>query len=124
MRKQRTDGRLRVCVGLIACSLMLASSWVAAQDRLAEHGRSIALTRCSICHAIEGNDSPHRASPPFNSLDQDFPIAMLEDALRTGVISGHDEMPMFEFSRHDIIALMAYIDSLAPADKRYLIQPR
>jgi hypothetical protein len=45
---------------------------------------------------------------------------MLVDAQATGVISGHDEMPMFELSHSDLNALLAYIDSFAPVGLRYL----
>jgi hypothetical protein len=45
---------------------------------------------------------------------------MLVDAQATGVISGHDEMPMFELSHGDLNALLAYIDSFAPVGLRYL----
>jgi hypothetical protein len=45
---------------------------------------------------------------------------MLIDAQKTGIISGHDEMPMFELSRADMRALLAYIDSFAPEALRYV----
>jgi hypothetical protein len=45
---------------------------------------------------------------------------MLIDAQRTGILSGHDEMPMFELSRADMRALLAYIDSFAPEALRYV----
>jgi hypothetical protein len=45
---------------------------------------------------------------------------MLIDARQTGVISGHDEMPMFELSHEDMRALLAYIDSFAPEGLRYV----
>jgi hypothetical protein len=45
---------------------------------------------------------------------------MLEEAARTGRISGHDEMPGFDFTFEDAQALLAYIDSLAPDRPSYL----
>ncbi len=45
---------------------------------------------------------------------------MLVDALATGVVSGHDEMPMFEFTGEEARALLAYIDSLHPDKPSYL----
>jgi len=47
---------------------------------------------------------------------------MLEEAARTGSISGHDEMPGFEFTMQQIDDLLAYIDSFAPAGKRYQLR--
>jgi hypothetical protein len=45
---------------------------------------------------------------------------MLIEARTSGVISGHDEMPMFELPRQDIDALLGYIDSFAPKGMRYV----
>jgi hypothetical protein len=44
------------------------------------------------------------------------PGSVLVDAQDTGVMSGHDEMPMFELAQSDVSALLAYIDSFAPPD--------
>lgn len=45
---------------------------------------------------------------------------MLIEALRTGIITGHDRMPLFEFDPYDVRALVAHIDSFAPDAKKYL----
>ena len=113
--------RSSACAGLIVAGLLIATGEAAAQIPAADTGRAVAAARCAVCHSIDGaGDSPHRASPPFRTLAEDFPSVMLENALRTGVISGHDEMPMFELAPADMNALLTYIDSLAPPDKRYL----
>lgn len=94
--------------------LLLAGTPALAQS-ITERGRDIAMTRCGTCHAIgPTGDSPHKIAPAFRTLHADYPIEMLSRAMRTGVVSGHDEMPMFEFSRVEIDALLAYIDSLGP----------
>ena len=49
---------------------------------------------------------------------------MLSKAARSNVVSGHDEMPMFELETREMAALMAFIDSLAPIRRRYLSGPR
>lgn len=88
-----------------------------------ERGRAIAEARCSVCHAVGLTDeSPTRinVNTAFRQLSERFPIPMLEDAARTGYISGHDEMPGFQFSMEDITALLTYIDSMAPAGARYV----
>ncbi len=48
---------------------------------------------------------------------------MLVDAAKTGIISGHDEMPGFDFTLEDAEALLAYIDSLAPDQPGYVSKP-
>jgi mono/diheme cytochrome c family protein len=84
-------------------------------------GRTIAERKCAACHAIGRDDErPHAIVTPFRELHTRHPIEMLIDALKTGVISGHDEMPMFELSSEDMRALLSYIDSFAPKDLRYV----
>jgi hypothetical protein len=48
---------------------------------------------------------------------------MLTDALKTGVIEGHDEMPMFELNGDDMVALLSYIDALAPPGSPRYVHP-
>jgi mono/diheme cytochrome c family protein len=86
-----------------------------------ERGRAIAARKCAPCHAIGRDDErPHAIVTPFRDLHTRYPIEMLIDAQRTGILSGHDEMPMFELSRADMRALLAYIDSFAPEALRYV----
>jgi cytochrome c len=88
-----------------------------------KRGHEIAVARCSVCHAIGLDDpSPTRinANTAFRQLSDRFPISMLREAARTGYVSGHDEMPGFQFSLADIRALLTYIDSMAPASARYI----
>lgn len=96
-----------------------------ANGQIAE-GEAIARARCGVCHAVGATDeSPAWANTntAFRALSDRFPIPMLQKALSSGVISGHDEMPGFQFSLHEITALVAYIDSFAPQEKRYLTAP-
>jgi mono/diheme cytochrome c family protein len=113
---------LSVCRAVL--SLMLAgiiASTANADDNRIARGLFIAQEKCGACHATgKTDDSPHRASPPLRDLQEDYPIPMLLEAAQTGVLSGHDEMPMFEFSRDDVEALLAFIDSLNPAGPAYL----
>ncbi len=86
-------------------------------------GRSLAAAHCGVCHAIGPDDeSPAWANSnaSFRMLYERYPIPMLEEALATGRVSGHDEMPEFNFSLDDAKALLAYIDSLAPDKPGYV----
>jgi len=88
-----------------------------------ERGRAIAEANCGVCHAIGLDDaSPTRVNvnTAFRKLYERYPIAMLEEAARTGYISGHDEMPGFDFSLEDAHALLAFIDSFAPDKPGYV----
>lgn len=96
----------------------------AAEARL-ERGLAIAAENCSACHAIGPDDeSPTRVNEntAFRQLHERYPIAMLVEAAKTGLISGHDEMPEFQFEPEDAEALLAYIDSLAPDKPGYTRQ--
>ena len=99
---------------------MLQTPEAAAQSSsILGRGRAIAKRKCAACHAIGRDDErPHAIVTPFRELHTHYPIDMLIDARETGVISGHDEMPMFELSREDMRALLAYIDSFAPKGSR------
>lgn len=86
-------------------------------------GEAIAKARCGVCHAVGAKDeSPTwvNSNTPFRRLSERFPIPMLQQAAKSGAISGHDEMPGFQFSLDEITALLSYIDSLSPAPARYL----
>ncbi len=91
-----------------------------------EKGRAIAEADCSPCHAVGLTDeSPTRvnANTAFRMLHERYPIPMLEEAAKTGSISGHDEMPGFDYSLENARALLAYIDSLAPDKPSYVSSP-
>lgn len=90
---------------------------------LLKRGAAIAEAKCSVCHAVgPSGESPARANldTPFHRLHERYPVPMLVEAAKTGQISGHDEMPGFEFAMDEIHALLAYIDSLAPGKPGYL----
>ena len=111
-------------VRLLILLVTIAWRWlkVRADDAatVLERGRALAQSRCGICHAIgQTGESPHRISIPFRNLYQRYPVGMLVRARRTGVVAGHDEMPMYTFSRADIDALLTYIDSLSPGRPGY-----
>ena len=89
-----------------------------ADDQLLARGQAIAAQKC---YAIGRHDlRPHDIVLPFRDFHERFPIPMLVEAKDTGVISGHDEMPGFDLSQSEIRALLAYIDSLAPNEQRYV----
>ncbi len=126
MRKRRLA---RLGLAGLFCALG-AAGFAAERDGGADpraklaRGRHIAEAHCGACHAVGLADaSPTRINTPFRELYKRFPIAMLVEAARTGSISGHDEMPGFDFKPADIEALLTYIDSLAPGQPSYAGRP-
>jgi len=106
---------------LLAVSLSVAWSTFAAASDLAVRGSAIAAEKCGRCHAVGvADDSPHKITPPLRELALDYPLPMLVEALRTGIVGGHDEMPQFDLGVDDARALVSYIDSLNAKGPHYL----
>src|SRR4051812_31787841 len=124
-RSERSDGS----IWLIVLGLCFIGPAAGAEDgetnfqaRLVR-GRAIAEANCSPCHAVGLTDeSPTRinANTAFRMLYERYPIPMLEEAAKTGTLSGNDEMPGFKFALDDARALIAYLDSLNPDTPSYL----
>lgn len=105
----------------LAVVLMTSAATAHAASDLAMRGSAIAAEKCGKCHAVGvADDSPHKITPPLRDLKADYPIPMLVDALKTGVVGGHDEMPQFDLGVDEAKALVAYIDSLDPKGPQYL----
>ena len=98
---------------LVAAALVTSLVSGACQAETAQQrGKLIAQGLCSRCHAIETiGDSPHPAAPRFVSGHSD----RSEQARATnsrGLLTGHEDMPMFRFDRDDADAMVAYIRSI------------
>jgi cytochrome c len=105
---------------MLAVALALAATGADAQStrQLLEKGRRILDANCSGCHAI-GKDgaSLHAKAPPFRTVVTRYAAETLAEALAEGIVSGHPDMPEFIFEPDEIEAIVAYLDSLAPARK-------
>jgi mono/diheme cytochrome c family protein len=98
-------------------SVALALTWVAqssfAAETLQQRGREIAQGLCSQCHAIGLiGDSPHTAAPRFRTLEDRIDLSKLSRRIQEGLLTGHEDMPMFRFDRNDADAMVAYIRSI------------
>ena len=84
----------------------------AADDRL-KRGEALLQRDCARCHAIGlTGASPHKEAPPFRTLGKRYPIESLEEALGEGIVSGHPDMPEFQFDADDVGAIIAYLKSI------------
>ena len=111
-----------VAMSIIGC--LVADAAAGADRAMIERGRVLAEQLCGKCHATAATGaSPHKITPPFRTLPERFPIEMLVEALKTGEIPGHDEMPMFVLEPEYMRALLAHIDSFAEPKSRYLPAP-
>ncbi len=84
---------------------------------VAGRGEAIAEMACAGCHAVGVSDeSLHPDAPPFRLLSQSIDIGSLEQRFAAGNISGHPDMPNWEFEEIDIAGLVAYLESLQGRD--------
>lgn len=96
----------------VALMLMVASP-AAMAETLQQRGEVLARGMCSPCHAIgKTGNSKHPAAPRFRSLDDQTNLAKLSVRLQGGLLTGHEAMPLFRFSRDDADAMVAFIRSI------------
>ena len=85
-----------------------------AATSLADAGKRLVTAQCARCHAVEKTGaSPLAAAPPFRTLWRKYPVDTLAEALAEGITTGHNDMPEFVFSRDEIGAILAYLDTIA-----------
>jgi len=78
-----------------------------------KRGEALLQRDCAKCHAIgRSGESPDKAAPAFRTLGQRYPIESLEEALGEGLLSGHPDMPEFQFDADDVGAIIAYLKSI------------
>jgi cytochrome c len=76
-------------------------------------GHELLRENCARCHAIDvSGSSPLAKAPPFREVVKRYDPAQLEEALAEGIVTGHNEMPEFEFEPEEINAIVAYLASL------------
>lgn len=105
--------RKPLALAAVLMGAVLAPSPGHAQTPLQQRGEVLARGMCSGCHAIgRSGDSPLAAAPRFRSLDDRTDLGKLARRLREGLLTGHQDMPMFRFDREDADAMVAYLRSI------------
>lgn len=103
---------MRLNILLIAAALAVSGQ---AQAASVAHGRALAATNCGVCHSIDrSGSSPEPKAPPFRTLGQSYPVEDLQESLAEGIITGHRQMPQFQFNAADVDDLVAFLKSLQP----------
>jgi mono/diheme cytochrome c family protein len=78
-----------------------------------KQGETLVTKNCGRCHGVGRADaSKHPQAPLFRKLSKRYPIESLEEALGEGIISGHPDMPEFQFDPEDVGAIIAYLKSI------------
>jgi cytochrome c len=98
---------------ILAAAFVAVAVWPAfAADDL-KRGEELLQKDCGQCHAVgRTGESPDKEAPPFRILGQRYPIESLEEALGEGMMSGHPDMPEFQFDVDDVGAIIAYLKSI------------
>ena len=100
---------------LIGALLAIFAAPVSAQegDLEVEQGLAIVSLYCADCHAVERTGvSPHPEAPPFRDLHLRYDVEWLSEGLVEGLVSGHPDMPEFEFDPVQAEAIVVYLKSL------------
>jgi cytochrome c len=94
-------------------SLLLTAIPICAVAQEAATGRRIMEANCARCHAIGASgESPLAAAPPFRKVVKRYEPDALAEAFAEGIVTGHDDMPEFEFAPAEISALISYLETL------------
>jgi cytochrome c len=76
-------------------------------------GEALLAKKCGACHAVRRTgDSPDKQAPAFRTLSKRYPIESLEEALGEGIMSGHPDMPEFNFDADEVGAIIAYLKAI------------
>jgi cytochrome c len=93
--------------------LLMAASTSTMAETPQQRGEVLARGMCSPCHAIgKTGNSKYPAAPRFRALDDQTNLAKLSVRLHGGLLTGHEAMPLFRFTRDDADAMVAYIRSI------------
>lgn len=84
-------------------------------DPAAARGQAVAQRLCASCHAIGRNgSSPHAGAPAFRDLSKRYPVADLAESLVEGMMTGHPDMPEYQFTPDGANDFIAYLESIQP----------
>ena len=83
------------------------------EETQAARGYDLLRSNCARCHAIDADSaSPNEKAPPFRDVVKKYDPDALQEALAEGIVTGHNNMPEFEFDPDDVTAIIAYFDTL------------
>lgn len=76
-------------------------------------GAELLRQNCARCHAIDMESaSPRQDAPPFREVVKKYQPSALEEALAEGIVTGHNDMPEFVFEPEQVVAIIAYLETL------------
>ena len=104
------QSRQAVCVAVFLCGLSGAN---AQTSPTVQRGLNLAVANCARCHAIDKiSPSPLPLAPPFRDLHLRYPVEDLAESLAEGIVTGHQNMPVFRLDPGQIGDFIDFLKSL------------
>jgi mono/diheme cytochrome c family protein len=104
---------------VLAIVLAVVTARPAVAESDLKRGEELLTRNCAKCHAIgRTGASPLANAPTFRTLSQRYPIESLEEALGEGIMTGHPDMPEFEFDADEVGDIIDYLDSIQQGSGR------
>lgn len=106
-------------LGLLAAVFALNLSTDTGQEttddiNLAAEGKALVQEHCARCHAVDKDDEGKLPeAPPFRSFASKWPLESLEESLAEGIVTGHPDMPVFQFEPRQIAALIEHLHEIS-----------
>ncbi|MCP4319596.1 MAG: cytochrome c [Hyphomicrobiales bacterium] len=95
-----------VCGTALSQDQKTSAQWI-------ERGKNLLHENCSQCHAIGKDDvGKHPESIAFRDLSARYPVEFLEEALAEGIVTGHPDMPIFNFYPEEVGQIVAYLKTI------------
>jgi cytochrome c len=115
MRNIRTLKISSILLATVALAAGLASATTGLADaELAKKGKMIVQEKCSRCHAVDKSDTSQLPmAPPFREFAAKWSVENLEEALAEGIVTGHPDMPVFQFEPEDIAAITEHLHEIS-----------
>jgi mono/diheme cytochrome c family protein len=104
--------KLEFHVVMLLVAAVLALGAARAADRFV--GQEVAERWCASCHAIAPGRGGNEQAPAFESIVRER--GRSDEWIGTWLSTPHEKMPDLALTRDEIAALVAYFDSLRPAE--------
>jgi cytochrome c len=96
-----------------AIVILIIASSARGFARDARAGQDFANANCARCHAIgQTGTSRNPKAPTFRAIARKYKLEDLEEGLAEGIVTGHNEMPEFVLTPHQIDDLLAHLRRL------------
>ena len=102
-----------LAVALFGFSTLVAPLFAQDTATLERRGEALLSRHCAMCHALgRAGSSPNPIAVPFRELETRRSIASMREALASGLMGGHPDMPRFTFEPREIEEIVAYLRSI------------